>query len=405
MQLKGKHILLGITGSIAAYKAAYLTRLLVREGAEVKVIMTAAAKQFITPLTMATLSRNPILVEFFDPENGQWNSHVSLGIWADLYLIAPASANTLSKMAIADNLLLTTYLSARCPVIAAPAMDLDMYAHPATQESLRILRDRGVSIVEAASGELASGLEGKGRMEEPEKILEYVVKMLGSSLPAQTLAGRRAVVTSGPTREAIDPVRFISNHSSGKMASAIADELSRRGALVTVVSGPAAVYPSVPQVELRKVTTAEEMYQAAVVEYDRGCDITVLCAAVADFTPASPSDTKIKKDGSRMTLELVPTKDIAAAIGERRRAGGVIVGFALETDNVRENALSKLHRKNMDMIVLNSMRDPGAGFGVDTNKVTVFRRDGSSQDIPLASKQEVASAIADNIEKLLERGC
>ena len=391
MQLKGKHILLGITGSIAAYKAAYLTRLLVREGAEVKVIMTAAAKQFITPLTMATLSRNPILVEFFDPENGQWNSHVSLGIWADLYLIAPASANTLSKMA--------------CPVIAAPAMDLDMYAHPATQESLRILRDRGVSIVEAASGELASGLEGKGRMEEPEKILEYVVKMLGSSLPAQTLAGRRAVVTSGPTREAIDPVRFISNHSSGKMASAIADELSRRGALVTVVSGPAAVYPSVPQVELRKVTTAEEMYQAAVAEYDRGCDITVLCAAVADFTPASPSDTKIKKDGSRMTLELVPTKDIAAAIGERRRAGGVIVGFALETDNVRENALSKLHRKNMDMIVLNSMRDPGAGFGVDTNKVTVFRRDGSSQDIPLASKQEVASAIADNIEKLLERGC
>lgn len=407
MQLKGKHILLGITGSIAAYKAAYLTRLLVREGAEVKVIMTAAAKQFITPLTMATLSRNPILVEFFDPENGQWSSHVSLGIWADLYLIAPASANTLSKMAhgIADNLLLTTYLSARCPVMAAPAMDLDMYAHPATQESLRILRKRGVSIVEAASGELASGLEGKGRMEEPEKILEHVVKMLGSSLPAQTLAGRRAVVTSGPTREAIDPVRFISNHSSGKMASAIADELSRRGAQVTVVSGPAAVYPSVPQVELRKVTTAEEMYQAAVAEYDRGCDITVLCAAVADFTPASPSDTKIKKDGSRMTLELVPTKDIAAAIGERRRAGGVIVGFALETDNVRENALSKLHRKNMDMIVLNSMRDPGAGFGVDTNKVTVFRRDGSSQDIPLASKQEVASAIADNIEKLLERGC
>lgn len=407
MLLKGKHILLGITGSIAAYKAAYLTRLLVREGAEVKVIMTAAAKQFITPLTMATLSRNPILVEFFDPENGQWNSHVSLGIWADLYLIAPASANTLSKMAhgIADNLLLTTYLSARCPVMAAPAMDLDMYAHPATQESLRILRDRGVSIVEAASGELASGLEGKGRMEEPEKILEHVVKMQGASLPAQTLAGRRAVVTSGPTREAIDPVRFISNHSSGKMASAIADELSRRGAQVTVVSGPAAVYPSHPGVEVRKVVSAEEMYRAAVEEYGRGCDITVLCAAVADFTPASPSDTKIKKDGSRMTLELLPTKDIAAAIGSSRRPDGVIAGFALETDNARDNALSKLRRKNMDMIVLNSMRDPGAGFGVDTNKVTVFRRDGSSQDIPLASKREVASAIVDNIEKLLEGGC
>ena len=306
---------------------------------------------------------------------------------------------------IADNLLLTTYLSARCPVMAAPAMDLDMYAHPATQESIRILRDRGVSIVEAASGELASGLEGKGRMEEPEKILRHVVRMLGSPLPARTLAGRRAVVTSGPTREAIDPVRFISNHSSGKMASAIADELSRRGARVTVVSGPAAVYPSAPDVEIRKVVSAEEMYTAAVEEYGRGCDITVLCAAVADFTPASPSDSKIKKDGSRMTLELLPTKDIAAAIGSSRRPDGVIAGFALETDNARENALSKLRRKNMDMIVLNSMRDPGAGFGVDTNKVTVFRRDGSSQDIPLGTKAEVASAIVDNIEKLLERGC
>ena len=312
MQLKGKHILLGITGSIAAYKAAYLTRLLVREGAEVKVVMTAAAKQFITPLTMATLSRNPILVEFFDPENGQWNSHVSLGLWADLYLIAPATANTLSKMAcgIADNLLLTTYLSARCPVMAAPAMDLDMYAHPATQESMRILRERGVHIVEASSGELASGLEGKGRMEDPEKIVGRVAELLASGdKTRRTLSGRKAVVTSGPTREAIDPVRFISNHSSGKMASAIADELSRRGAQVTVVSGPAAVYPSEAAVRIRKVISAGEMYQAAVEEYDRGCDITVLCAAVADFTPASPSGTKIKKDGGSMTLELLPTKD------------------------------------------------------------------------------------------------
>lgn len=408
MQLKGKHILLGITGSIAAYKAAYLTRLLVREGAEVKVVMTAAAKQFITPLTMATLSRNPILVEFFDPENGQWNSHVSLGLWADLYLIAPATANTLSKMAcgIADNLLLTTYLSARCPVMAAPAMDLDMYAHPATQESMRILRERGVHIVEASSGELASGLEGKGRMEEPEKIVGRVAELLVSGdKTRRTLSGRKAVVTSGPTREAIDPVRFISNHSSGKMASAIADELSRRGAQVTVVSGPAAVYPSEAAVRIRKVISAGEMYQAAVEEYDRGCDITVLCAAVADFTPASPSGTKIKKDGGSMTLELLPTKDIAAAIGERRRSGGVIAGFALETDHARDNALSKLRRKNMDMIVLNSMQDAGAGFGVDTNKVTVFRRDGSQQDIPLCSKAEVASAIVDNIENMLDGGC
>lgn len=408
MQLKGKHILLGITGSIAAYKAAYLTRLLVREGAEVKVVMTAAAKQFITPLTMATLSRNPILVEFFDPENGQWNSHVSLGLWADLYLIAPATANTLSKMAcgIADNLLLTTYLSARCPVMAAPAMDLDMYAHPATQEAMRILRERGVHIVEASSGELASGLEGKGRMDDPEKIVGRVAELLASGdKTMRTLSGRKAVVTSGPTREAIDPVRFISNYSSGKMASAIADELSRRGAQVTVVSGPAAVYPSEAAVRIRKVISAGEMYQAAVEEYDRGCDITVLCAAVADFTPASPSGTKIKKDGCSMTLELLPTKDIAAAIGERRRSGGVIAGFALETDHARDNALSKLRRKNMDMIVLNSMQDAGAGFGVDTNKVTVFRRDGSQQDIPLCSKAEVASAIVDNIENMLDGGC
>lgn len=400
MQLKGKHILLGITGSIAAYKAALLTRLLVKEGAEVKVIMTSSAKQFITPLTMATLSRNPILVEFFDPENGQWNSHVSLGLWADIYLIAPASANTISKMAygIADNLLLTTYLSARCPVMAAPAMDLDMYAHPATQQSMKILRERGVRIVEAASGELASGLDGKGRMEEPEKILAEVVSLLGKP---GSLAGRRALVTSGPTREAIDPVRFISNHSSGKMASAIADELARRGAAVTVVSGPASVYPSCPGVAVKKVMSAGEMYDATVAEYDKGCDITVLCAAVADFTPASPSGTKIKKDGNSMALELVPTKDIAAAIGAHRRREGVIAGFALETDHARDNALSKLSRKNMDMIVLNSMQDPGAGFGVDTNKVTIFRRDGSFQDVPLESKTEVASVIVDNIEQLL----
>lgn len=401
--LAGKHVLLGITGSIAAYKAAYIVRMLVKEGAEVKVLMTAAAKQFITPLTMATLSRNPILTEFFDPENGQWNSHVSLGMWADVFLIAPASANTLAKMAsgVADNLLLTTYLSARCPVMAAPAMDLDMYAHPATQEALRILRSRGVEIVEAASGELASGLDGKGRMEDPEKIVDWVRVLLGRR---ESLRGRRALVTSGPTREAIDPVRFISNHSSGKMASAIAVELARRGADVTVVSGPAPVRPSCAGVSVVDVTSAGEMYSAALEEYGRGCDITVLCAAVADFTPAAPSGSKIKKNGESMMLELVPTRDIAAAIGERRRPGEVVVGFALETDNAQDNAQDKLRRKNMDMIVLNSMRDPGAGFGVDTNRVTFFFRDGGSEELPLESKTAVASDIVDRIEKLLE-GC
>lgn len=393
-------MLLGITGSIAAYKAAALVRLLVKEGAEVQVVMTAAAKQFITPLTMATLSRNPILVEFFDPENGQWNSHVSLGLWADLYLIAPASANTLAKMAhgIADNLLLTTYLSAKCPVMVAPAMDLDMYAHPATQEALSILRSRGVAVVEAASGELASGLEGKGRMEEPERIVDRIRTFFQKGT---SLKGRKALVTSGPTREAIDPVRFISNHSTGKMASAIADELARRGAEVTVVSGPAPVRPSESSVRIIDVVSAKEMYERTVAEYDNGCDITVLCAAVADFTPAVCSGSKIKKDGSAMTLELVPTEDIAAAIGRRRRPGGVVAGFALETDHAEANALGKLGRKNMDMIVLNSMRDAGAGFGTDTNKVTMFFRNGDRVDLPLESKAEVACGIVDSIEKLL----
>ena len=330
--------------------------------------MTAAAKHFITPLTLATLSRNPILTEFFNPENGQWNSHVSLGLWADLYLIAPASANTLSKMAhgIADNLLLTTYLSAKCPVMAAPA--------------------------------LASGLDGKGRMEEPEVIVRRIKSFFSRS---GSLRGRRALVTSGPTREAIDPVRFISNHSSGKMASAIADELARRGAEVTVVSGPAAVRPSEPGVRIVDVVSAHQMYEATVAEYDRGSDITVLCAAVADFTPESPSASKIKKDGDTMTLRLVPTEDIAAAIGSRRRQDGVVAGFALETDNAEDNAIGKLRRKNMDMIVLNSLRDPGAGFGTDTNKVTFFFRNGDSQCFPLESKADVAVALVDRLERLL----
>ncbi len=407
--LKGKNILVGITGSIAAYKAAYLVRLLVKEGAAVRVLMTPAAKHFISPLTMATLSGNPIFTEFFNPENGSWNSHVSLGLWADLMLVAPASANTISKMAygIADNLLLTTYLSAKCPVMVAPAMDLDMYAHSATQESIDKLRSRGVHIVEAADGFLASGLSGKGRMEEPDVIVEKVRKFFADQVCPQanatesTLKGRRVILTSGPTREAIDPVRFISNHSSGKMGSAIADELARRGADVVVVSGPAAVKPSDPAVKVIDVTSAAQMYESTVDQYNIGADVVVLCAAVADFTPAKTAQCKMKKTGDELSLQLVPTKDIAAEIGKIKRDGCIMVGFSLETDHAVENALGKLSKKNMDMIVMNTLEDAGAGFGHDTNKVTIIERGGASQSYPLQSKNEVAAHIADHIEKLL----
>ncbi len=409
--LKGKNILVGITGSIAAYKAAYLVRLLVKEGAAVRVLMTPAAKQFISPLTMATLSGNPIFTEFFNPENGSWNSHVSLGLWADLMLVAPASANTISKMAygIADNLLLTTYLSAKCPVMVAPAMDLDMYAHSATQESIDKLRSRGNHIVEAADGFLASGLSGKGRMEEPEVIVEKVRAFFEQQSDSATavqasspLKGRRVVLTTGPTREAIDPVRFISNHSSGKMGSAIADELARRGAQVVAVSGPAAVKPSHPAVEVVDVISAAQMYDSTIEQYNNGADVVVLCAAVADFTPAQAAECKMKKTGDELSLQLVPTKDIAAEVGKIKRQGCIMVGFSLETDHAVENALGKLSRKNMDMIVLNTLEDKGAGFGHDTNKVTIIERSGASQSYPLQSKAEVAAHIADHIEKLLD---
>ncbi|MBR2947155.1 MAG: bifunctional phosphopantothenoylcysteine decarboxylase/phosphopantothenate--cysteine ligase CoaBC [Bacteroidales bacterium] len=398
--LKGKHIIVGVTGSIAAYKSAMLVRSLVKQGAEVKVIMTDTAKKFITPLTLATLSKNPVLVEFFDPENGQWNSHVSLGLWADLYLIAPATAASLSKMAygVADNLLVTTYLSSRCPVFVAPAMDLDMFAHPSTQKSLEILRQRGVTIVEPAAGELASGLDGKGRMEEPEKIVEQVVKFFGRKA---TLAGKRVLITSGPTREPIDPVRYLTNDSSGKMATAIARQMAFRGAQVTVVSGPAAVKPEQKDIEVIDVITAEQMYQSTIEQYNKGADIVVLCAAVADYTPAKKSSVKMKKREDNLTIELLPTKDIAAEIGKIKRQGDILVGFALETDNETSNAQSKLERKNLDMIVLNSLRDPGAGFAGDTNKINIFFRNGDSESFPLKSKSAVAEDIVDNIEKLM----
>ena len=400
--LKGKHILLGVTGSIAAYKAALLVRLLVKEGAEVKVIMTEMAKQFITPLTMATLSKNPILVEFYNPENGDWNSHVSLGLWADMYLIAPATANTLSKMStgVADNLLLTTYLSARCPVVVAPAMDLDMYRHPATQLSLSTLKERGVWVSEPESGELASGLEGKGRMAEPAEIVSYVKYVFGAT---GSMVGRKVLITAGPTREDIDPVRYITNHSSGKMAYAIAESLACRGAEVEIVSGPTAQRLSMPNITISNVISASDMYERVMKSYQENRpDITVLCAAVSDFTPSEKADKKIKREKDDMILSLKPTQDIAASVGKIKREGSLLVGFALETDNEFDNAQGKLERKNLDMIVLNSLQDPGAGFAVDTNKVSIIFRGGETLEYPLKSKSQVADDIVDNIEKLLE---
>ena len=396
--LDGRRILLGITGSIAAYKAAVLCRLLKTAGADVRVVMTPLAKQFITPLTMATLSKNPILVEFFDPENGAWNSHVALGEWADCYLIAPATANTLAKMAcgIADNLLLTTYLSARCPVVVAPAMDLDMYAHEATQQNLRTLAARGVRIVEPEEGELASGLQGKGRMAEPDRIAAFVGGLLDEK--KKTLAGKRLIVTAGATIEAIDPVRFISNHSSGKMGYAIAGELAARGAAVTLVTGRTSL-PTPAGVERVDVLSAAEMYEAAVGAFDAS-DGAVMCAAVADYTPAHVSDTKIKKGDGGLTIELRRTRDIAAELGARK-GGRVLVGFALETDDEEAHAEAKLTKKNFDFIVLNSLRDPGAGFRGDTNKVTLIDRAGR-EELPLMSKREVAARIADKLETILK---
>ena len=397
--LKGKHILLGVTGSIAAYKSAMLVRNLVKQGAEVKVVMTEMAKQFITPLTMATLSKNPILVDFYNPENGDWNSHVSLGMWADLYLIAPCSANTIGKMVsgVADNLLLTSYLSAKCKVAIAPAMDLDMYRHNSTQRNLETLRSWGVEIIEPESGELASGLEGKGRMAEPEDIVLQVESIFARE---GSMKGKKVLVTAGPTREPIDPVRYISNHSSGKMAYALAREAALRGADVTVVSGPVNIKMASHSVKVVNVNTAAEMFQATK-DHTPDADVVILCAAVADFTVAQVTDKKIKREKSNYNLELTPTNDIAAWVGENRGKDTIAVGFALETNDEEQNAAAKLSKKKLDMIVLNSMRDSGAGFGHDTNKVTLFFKDGDPVALPLKSKGEVAADIVDNIEKLM----
>ena len=396
--LKGKHILLGITGSIAAYKAATLIRLLTKEGAEVQVVMTAAAKHFITPLTVATLSKRPVLVEFYNPENGNWNNHVSLGEWADCYLIAPATANTMSKMAhgIADNLLLTAYLSARCPVIVAPAMDVEMYNHPANVRNMALLKERGVAVIDPSSGSLASGLEGKGRMEEPEKIVQFLQHSISKK---KKLSGVNVLVTAGPTYEAIDPVRFIGNHSSGKMGYALAEEFAARGAAVTLISGPVALNAQHPHIKTIPVVSAAQMHAAATAQF-KTAHIAVLCAAVADFTPQHPAGEKIKRGEAPLQLQLQPTVDIAAELGRQKTKEQILVGFALETDRELSNAQKKMTAKNFDMIVLNSLNDAGAGFGCDTNKVTLLYRNGTRQNSGLKPKSCIAADIIAAIQSI-----
>ena len=395
--LSGKKILLGVCGSIAAYKSAYLIRLLIKEGAEVKVIMTPSASDFITPLTLATLSKNPVLSEFIANREGTWNNHVDLGMWADVFVFAPASANTIAKMAtgICDNLLLATYLSSRCPVIIAPAMDLDMYKHPATQSNLDLLKERNATIIDAEHGELASGLTGPGRMAEPEHILEQLNNFF---LNNQPLAGKKILVTAGPTFEKIDPVRFIGNHSSGKMGIAIAQKLRRSGAEVNLILGPVSEKFDLEGLTVEKVSSADEMFEAALKAF-KDSDMAVLAAAVADYKPSSTKSTKIKKTGADMTLKLVPTPDIAASLGKLKTNGQFLVGFALETDNEISNARKKLLSKNFDLIVLNSLNDPGAGFGHDTNKITILDRDNNSTEFELKSKEKVAKDIVDAIVK------
>lgn len=396
--LQGKKIILGVTGSIAAYKAAHLVRLLVKEGMEVKVIMTPLAKEFITPLTLATLSRNPILVEFFNPENGDWNSHVDLGMWADAYLIAPATANTIGKMVngVADNLLLTTYLSAKCPVFVAPAMDLDMFAHPSTRRNIDILRSYGNQIIEPAVGQLASGLEGKGRMEEPENIVQF----LDDYFTPKLMSGKKVLITAGPTYEKIDPVRFVGNYSSGKMGFALADACAKQGAEVTLITGPVNVRAKHAAINRINVESAEEMYKAVLSKFDK-MDGAILCAAVADFTPVSQSDYKLKREHDNLVVELKPTLDIAAEVGKIKRHEQFLVGFALETNNEEANAKSKMERKNFDFIVLNSLQDPNSGFGFDTNKVSIIHRSGLQREYELKSKLEVADDIINEINTLI----
>jgi phosphopantothenoylcysteine decarboxylase/phosphopantothenate--cysteine ligase len=392
--LNGKKIILGVCGGIAAYKSAVLTRLLVKAGADVRVILTPSAHQFITPLTLATLSKNPVLTSFEKNEAGEWNNHVQLGLWAEAMIIAPATANTLAKIAngLCDNLLLATYLSARCPVFLAPAMDLDMLQHPSSKSNLEKIRAFGNILVDPVYGELASGLTGTGRMAEPETIVEQVESFFTSS---QRLKGKTVLVTAGPTYEAIDPVRFIGNHSSGKMGYAIAEALAKEGASVNLVSGPTDQHATHQGIKVKHVTSAEEMYDACTALFGNS-DITVLAAAVADYRPAVQATEKIKKNGS-LTLELTKTHDIAASLGKLKHNGQLVVGFALETQQEQENALKKLESKNFDLIILNSLRDSGAGFGHDTNKITIIDRDHKTTSFALKDKKAVARDIVNAI--------
>ena len=396
--LKGKKIVIGVTGSIAAYKAAILVRLLVKQGAEVQVVMTPSSREFITPLTLSTLSGRPVLCDFFNSGSGEWHSHVELGLWADAMIIAPATAATIGKMAggIADNLLVTTYLSMKAPVFVAPAMDLDMFAHPSTQHNLQVLRSYGNHIIEPAAGELASHLCGKGRMEEPENI---VAALKDFFLAGNSLAGKRILITAGPTYEKIDPVRFIGNYSSGKMGFALAAECAARGADVTLVAGPVSLKTPHAAITRVDVESAEEMYKAATEAFP-SCDAAILCAAVADYRPATRADKKIKRTGEGMTIELEANKDIAAALGRQKSAEQRLVGFALETNDGETNAREKLAKKNLDFIVLNSLADKGAGFAYDTNKVSIISNEGVTE-YPLKSKLEVARDIISHLSRLL----
>lgn len=397
--LHGKHIVLGICGGIAAYKSVSLLRLLVKAGAEVQVVITPAGKEFITPVTLSALSQKPVVSEFFTANTGEWHSHVDLGLWADCMVIAPATASSIGKMAhgIADNMLITTYLSAKSPVFLAPAMDLDMMAHPSTQANLKLLRSYGNHIIEPEVGYLASGLTGKGRMEEPEKIVEALEKFFVRS---QDMKGRKVLITAGPTYEKIDPVRFIGNYSSGKMGYALADECASRGAEVTVVSGPVSIIPENPDVAVVSVESAREMLAECEQRFPH-TDVAIMCAAVADYAPAEVADAKIKREHQDVpVIRLVKNPDIAKTLGQVKKDGQTLVGFALETDHEIENATEKLARKNLDMIVLNSMRDKGAGFGTDTNKIAIITPDGCRADFPLKSKADVAKDIVDKILSL-----
>jgi phosphopantothenoylcysteine decarboxylase/phosphopantothenate--cysteine ligase len=400
MMLQGKKIVIGITGSIAAFKIPALVRLLVKEGAAVRVVMTPAAHDFVTPLTLSTLSGHPVLTASFNTADGTWNSHVEIGQWADAFVLAPVTANTLAKMSagLADNLLMAVYLAAKCPVFFAPAMDVDMYRHPTTQENIKRLVSRGDTLIEPAFGELASGLVGEGRMEEPDNIIETLREFFAAR--KGKLTGKTVLVTAGPTFEAIDPVRYIGNHSSGLMGFSIAEEFASRGARVTLITGPTELNVYSPVIHRIDIVSAGEMHEA-VAEHAAKAGIVVMSAAVSDFRPAKKSSSKIKKSSDTLTLQLEPTPDILGELGRKKKDGQLLIGFALETSNEMEHAREKLHKKNLDLIVMNSLKDKGAGFRTSTNKVTLIYRNGREEKLPLKHKRELARDLVDRIQQML----